>query len=263
MNPWLHWFRALALLAFPVFFGPPPPLQGQAGGHLVPGARVEGSTGSQGEASYRFSAASAGVLTVVARSLDGSDLVLILADADGQLLPNGRSDQDLGGDPGAEQFAYTLSRAGDYRVGVSSFGADPSKFLLGVAWLPFPELAMPPDPDGSPGAATVIGVGQPVRMDTINGPAGDAWDWFRLKVEKGGILTVATQADEGDLILEAYKPGSFAEPLERSDQDLQGSGGNEALTLVVSAGQELFFRVSAFSEGAVVSYRLRVGLIPD
>ena len=79
--------------------------------------------------------------------------------------------------------------------------------------------------------------------------AGDYWDWFVLKAEKGGTLTVATRAEEGDLILEAFSPGEFAEALERSDQDLQGNGGNEALTLVVDPGDEFFFKVSAFSQG--------------
>ena len=71
-----------------------------------------------------------------------------------------------------------------------------------------------------------------------------------------------SRADEGDLILEAYHPGEFAEAFERSDQDLQGNTGNEALTLLVEAGEKLFFRVSAFSQGASVPYRLQVGFIP-
>ena len=69
--------------------------------------------------------------------------------------------------------------------------------------------------------------------------------------------------DEGDLILEAFTPGKFTEALERSDQDLQGAGGNEALTLVGEAGEEFFFKVSAFSQGASIPYRLQVGFIPN
>jgi hypothetical protein len=106
-------------------------------------------------------------------------------------------------------------------------------------------------------------VGQETRADALDGAKGDYWDWFLLKPDKGGTLTLATRADEGDLILEAFSPGEFAEALERSDQDLQGNGGNEALTLVVGAGEEFFFKVSAFSVGASIPYRLQIGFIPN
>jgi hypothetical protein len=78
-----------------------------------------------------------------------------------------------------------------------------------------------------------------------------------------GTLTVATRAEEGDLVLEAFKPGEFGEPMERSDQDLQGNAGNEALTLLLEVGDEFYFKVSAFSQGASIPYRLQVGFIPN
>jgi hypothetical protein len=238
-------------------------LSAQAPVKLEAGQVVEGTTGWDGPALYSFQAGSAGVLTIVVRSLNESDLVLLVADADGQPLPNGRSDQDLGGDPGAEQFAVTLQRAGNFQVRVETFGGSSAPFKLGVSWLPFPDLAVPPDPDGSPSSAVRIQVGQDSRNDLIDGTVGDYWDWFVLKADKGGTLTVATRAEEGDLILEAFAPGAFAEALERSDQDLQESGGNEALTLVVEAGEELYFKVSAFGDGASIPYRLQVGFIPN
>jgi hypothetical protein len=241
----------------------PGALLGQDTAELTPGKLTEGIVGSTGGASFRFEAASAGVLTVAARSKDESDIFLIVTDADGQSLPNGRSDQDLGGNSGAEQFAVTLPRAGEYLVRVENFGGKEIPFKLGVSWLPFPDLGVPTDPDGSPRNAVPIRVGQDTREDSLNGVAGDHWDWFVLKVEKGGTLTVATRADEGDLILEAYSPDKFGEAMERSDQDLQGRGGNEALTLVVHPGDVLFFRVSAFSEGSTIPYKLQVGLIPN
>jgi hypothetical protein len=230
---------------------------------LDPGKVVEGTIDSSGKVSYGFEASSPGVLTVVVRSANETDLFIVVTDGDGQPLPQGRSDQDLGGNPGAEQFATTLPRGGKYRVWIETYGEEASPFKIGVSWLPFPALGVPDDPDGSPGSAIPIRIGQDSRMDAIDGSDGDYWDGFVLKVEKAGTLTVATRAEEGDLILEAFKPGEFAEPMERSDQDLQGKGGNEALTLLVEGGEELYFRVSAFSEGASIPYRLQVGFIPN
>lgn len=230
---------------------------------LEAGKVVEGTTGWDGPAIYHFQAEAAGVLTIVVRSLNESDLVLLVADTDGQPLPNGRSDQDLGGDPGAEQFAVSLPRAGEYQIRIETFRGASAPFKMGASWLPFPDLAVPPDPDGSPSSAVRIQIWQDTRRDSIDGSSGDYWDWFVLKAERSGTLTVATRADEGDLILEVFAPGAFSEAVERSDQDLQESGGNEALTLVVEAGEELYFRVSAFGQGASISYRLQVGFIPD
>ena len=256
-------YQSLLILLAGVFLAFPVLAVAQVQETLDPGVVVEGSTGLEGTSFYRFSASTAGVLTIVVRSADGADLFLLVTDTDGQPLPDGRSDQDLGGDSGAEQFALTLPRKGEYRVGVESFGGGSAAYKIGVAWLPFPGLALPADPDGSPGSAIPIAVGQETRTDLLDGPAGDSWDWFVLKAEKGGTLTVATRADEGDLILEAFSPGKFTEALERSDQDLQGQGGNEALTLLVEAGEEFFFKVSAFSQGASIPYRLQVGFIPN
>lgn len=241
----------------------PETLSGQVPSALETGKLVEGATGWDGPATYSFQAGSAGVLTIVVRSLDDSDLVLMVADAEGQPLPNGRSDQDLGGDSGAEQFAVTLQRAGEYQIRVETFGGSSAPFKLGVSWLPYPDLAVPPDPDGSPSSAIPIRIGQDARDDSLDGSSGDFWDWFVLTADRGGTLTVATRAAEGDLILEAFTPGSFSEAMERSDQDLQESGGNEALTLLVEAGQELYFKVSAFNDGASIPYRLQVGFIPN
>jgi hypothetical protein len=251
------------LLLGGVVFADPQFLFGQTQGSLVSGTVQEGSMGWEGTALYGFEAGSAGVLTIVVRSLDETDLFLLVADSDGQPLPTGRSDQDLGGDAGAEQFAVTLPRAGKYQVRVETFGESQGAFKIGVSWLPFPDLAVPEDPDGSPSSAIRVRVGQDTRNDSLDGNQGDYWDWFVLKAEQGGTLTVATRAEEGDLILEAFSSGEFSEALERSDQDLQGNGGNEALTLVVEAGEEFFFKVSAFSEGVSVPYRLQVGFIPN
>ncbi|MGD2123318.1 MAG: hypothetical protein PVJ76_16315 [Gemmatimonadota bacterium] len=235
----------------------------QAPTPITPGEIKEATLAWDAPAVFSFDAESAGVLTVVVRSLDGTDLVLVVTDGDGQPLPEGRSDQDLGGDSGAEQFAVTLPRAGAYQVKVEAFGGGGGSFKLGVSWLPYPDLALPADPDGSPGTANPIHLDQDARTDQIDPGQGDNWDWYVLKADKAGTVTVATRAEEGDLILEAFEPGEFGEALERSDQDLQGNGGNEAVTLVVEVGDEFFFRVSAFSGGGGVPYRLQIGFIPN
>jgi hypothetical protein len=235
----------------------------QVPGGLRPGEILEASTDWEGKAEFSFQAGSAGVLTVAARSLNDADLMLMVTDSDGQPLPDGGSDQDLGGDVGAEQFVVTIPRAGQYEVIVETFGGGESaSFQLGASWLSFPDLEVPADPDGSPGAATRLVIGQDTHNDVIDGTTGDYWDWFVLRSDKAGTLTVATRTDGGDLVLEAFEAGKFTQPLEHSDQDLQGNGGNEAVTLVVDPGQEFFFKVSAFSEGVSISYRLQVGFIP-
>ena len=254
-------FGALAVLTLSALLLVPQPLVSQGMTRIPPGQVTRGSTDAEGFAYFQFDAPAAGVLTVVVRSLDGSDLVLFVADADGQPLANARSDQDLGSDAGAEQFAVTLPRAGSYQVGVETYASIRSSFNVGVSWLSFPDLEQAPDPDGSPSSAIVMEAGQGGREDSIDGAAGDNWDWYVFRATGAGTLTVSTQSSEGDLVLEAFEPGNFTESVARSDQDLQGSPGNEAVTLMVEAGQEFYFKVSAFSEGAAISYRLQMGLM--
>ena len=58
--------------------------------------------------------------------------------------------------------------------------------------------------------------------------------------------------------------GEFGEPAEHSDHDLQEASGNEAIELFVTAGQTLYFKVSAFSStGEAIAYRLTAGLMRD
>jgi hypothetical protein len=255
-------FVLSVLLALSVL-GPARSVEAQALEQLTPGVVSEGQVGGEGYTAYLFEADAAGVLTVVARALDDTDLFLLVTDSDGQPVVDGRSDQDLGGDMGAEQFAVTLPREGSYQVRVEAFGGEGGQFRIGVSWLPFPDLALPPDPDGSPGSAVRLRIGQDARDDSLDGSTGDHWDWFVITSDEPGTLTVTTRAEDGDLVLEAFNAGDFLEPVERSDQDLQGTGGNEAVTLVVQPGEEFFFKVSAFSAGASISYRLQIGFIPE
>jgi hypothetical protein len=228
------------------------------------GSVTGGTTSSEDIATFQFSAETAGILTIVVRSTDESDLVLVVTDADGQTLPDARSDQDLGGDSGAEQFAVTLPRAGMYHVRVEPFSSGLASFRIGASWLGFPDLEQPADPDGRPSAARSIAIQQAPIMDTLDPTSGDYWDWYALRADRAGLLTVATRAVEGDLVLEAFTKGNFSESAERSDQDLQEVAGNEALTLVVSPGQTLYFKVSMYgTPDSPISYRLSIGFIPD
>ncbi len=231
----------------------------------LPIGSVTGSTtSSENTATFQFSAEMAGILTVVVRSTDESDLVLVVTDADGQTLPEGRSDRDLGGDSGAEQFAVTLPRAGMYHVLVKPFSSGLASFRIGASWLGFPDLEEPADPDGSPSTARSITIQQDPITDTLDPTSGDHWDWYALRADRAGLLTLATRASEGDLVLEAFTEGNFSESAERSDQDLQDMAGNEALTLSVSPGQTLYFKVSMYgTPDGPSSYRLSIGFMPD
>lgn len=227
------------------------------------GSTTPGTTSTGAVASYEFNASSAGVLTVAVRATSETDLVLLVTDTDGQALPDGQSDQDLGGDSGAEQLAITLPRAGKYLVRVRPFSSGLGEFRIGASWLEFPELERLADPDGSPSTASPMAVGEGIN-DTIDPSAGDHWDWFSIQIGQSGQLRVATRAGEGDLVLESFNEGEFAQPVERSDQDLEEVTGNEAIVLVVRAGQTLYFKVSAFSStGEAIAYRLTAELIRD
>jgi hypothetical protein len=230
---------------------------------LETGSVATGKTSDESPASFEFRAGSAGVLTVVVRAEGDTDITLMVTDADGQPLPDGESDQDIGGDTGAEQFAVTIPRAGTYMVKVQTYGWGTASFQIAASWLEFPSLEVPADPDGSPNSATRLAAEQQSMTNSIDGSAGDYWDWYVITADRAGTVTVATRTEEGDLVLEAYEEGEYTESLEYSDQDLQGSSGNEALTLSIAEGQSLYFKVKAFSEGTAIDYRLIVGFIPD
>jgi hypothetical protein len=236
---------------------------GAAAQELQLGRVISVNTSGDHPADFSFRAEAAGILTVVARSSDSSDIVLVVADGDGQPIRDGRSDQDLGSNAGAEQFPFTIPRAGVYHVRVEPFGSGSATVRVGASWLPYPELEVPPDPDGAPSQARRLGTQQQTIDESVNPAGGDGWDWYAVTAESAGTLTVATRAEEGDLVLEAFEEGSFDSALERSDDDLQGVSGNEALTLSISAGQTLYFKVSTYSDDVgMVQYRLQVGFIP-
>lgn len=228
---------------------------------LEVGAVTTGTASEEG-AVFPFRASSAGLLTVVVRATADGDLAVTVGDEDGQPLAGGHADADLNGNAGAEQLVVTIPRAGSYTVRIRSWtGSTP--FQVGASWLAFPALETPADPDGRPGSATALGTEQQSRQDALDQAAGDYWDWYVVTADRAGTLTVVTRAEEGDIALEAYNPGAYTYPAERSDADLQGSAGSEALTLAVTAGQRLYFRVVDIGGYGPVSYRLQVSFIAD
>ncbi len=218
-----------------------------------------------GELALRFDAPGPGLLALAARGGLDMDLALVVCDEDGQPLPNGEGDVDDRGNPAAEQLAVAIPAAGRYRVVVVGLSEEGGEVLLAASWLDVPELAVPADPDGRPGAARALEVGASAT-DRVAPAEGDLWDWYVLAPAQAGTLTIVTRVEdpEHDLRLEVYDPVSFREPLEASDQDLDGSKGNEQVSLSVTAGQKVYVRVRpVFLHGEGLRYKLSSGLVPE
>ncbi len=215
--------------------------------------------GSDSPAVFAFSVETAGVLTVVVRGQGDADLLLDVTDVQGQRLPEGHSDQDLNGDEGAEQVVVTIPTAGDYRVEVGAWGAG-GPFEITASWISFPALGRDPDPDGLPTNATELVPGTPIE-DQIDPSSGDLWDWYKVTATSAVVITVLTEAPEGDLVIELYNDGEFGDYEDRSDQDLGGVNGNESMTVQAQAGQTYYFKIAPAFEGQAIPYRIRVGIM--
>jgi hypothetical protein len=120
------------------------------------------------------------------------------------------------------------------------------------------------DPDRRPSTAKSAQVGKALE-DQLDSKTGDSWDWYVMKSAQAGTLVIVTRrVGEGDtdLVLEAYLDGNFAQPAQRSDQDLQGNNASESVTLQVNAGQVVHVKVSANFSNASTKYRLSSNLVP-
>lgn len=233
------------------------------GNPLPMGTSAKGDVAEGTPAVYQVSAQSAGVLAVaLASSTEEVDLVLVVTDGDGQPLPDGRSDRDLHGNRAHEYLAVLLPEPGSYLVHVELSSGEKAAFEISGALAPAPALASPnQDPDGRPSKATAATVGKAVE-DTLGGD--DTWDWFVMRAEAAGTLTILTKAPEGDLRLEAFAEGNYRQPIASSDQDLQDVKGNESVNIEVQAGQAIYVRVSTFFVGGdTVPYKLVSALIPN
>ena len=230
---------------------------------LTIGATQKGVAGSDQPAIYRFEATGPGLLTVATRGTGSVDLYLLVADEDGQSLPEGTSDRDLGGSGSAEQLVVALPAKGAYTVRVESRGSGDGSFTIGASWVQFAELAAAPDPDGRPGGAKALAVGKAVD-DSLNVAGGDPRDWFVVTASSAGMLVIVTRGaggGEGDLELEAFTAGEYGRAAGRSDQDLQGDRKSESITLPVKPGEKLYVRVSLRSSQGPVPYRISAGLV--
>lgn len=231
---------------------------------LQPGTTVEGNVSGDGVGEYRVRVPGPGFLTVIARSRGGADIRLVIRDDEGQVLPGGEVDGDVGGDLGAEQLVLTIPGAGDYLVAVETYAMSGASFTVGASFLASDLVAAAPDPDGKPSGARALAVGEN-HEDGIDPAGGDAYDWYRLDVDQSGVLTVLTRSDgDGDLRIDLFADGAFTDPVETSDQDENGMLGNESVSIDVSPGDTWWVRVgpSQLGYGSAASYRLASGLIP-
>jgi hypothetical protein len=228
------------------------------------GTPSEGTAGDDQPAEYTVVAKTAGVLTVAVQG--SGDLVIQVIDPDGQTLPEGSIDRDVGGQEGTELGSVTLPEAGTYRVRVRT-RSPKSTFQIAGSLLSFPpfQTVGGGDPDRRPSTAKAVQVGRAFE-DTLDPTAGDLWDWFVFKITEPGTLTVLTRAsgtgEAPDLILEIYAGDDYATPTARSDQDLQGSSANETVSISVTAGQSILVKVSNNFTNRKAAYRLSSSLAP-
>ena len=223
-----------------------------------------GSVSKAAPFSQSITVGEAGLLTAAVRSGAAIDLVLSIADVDGQTVYDGRSDGDVGGNRAAEQLVATIPSAGTYQVWVEvrSWGDETVGFSLSTSWAPFPALGQAEDSDGRPGRAINATIGTELS-GSIDPSSGDHWDWYVFESPNAGSLTVLTRAPEGDIKLESFDNAAFRKETESADDDLQDVRGNESITLQVRANTPYYFRVRAVSSSAeFFTYTINSGFIP-
>ena len=130
-------------------------------------------------------------------------------------------------------------------------------FVLAASWLPFDALERPEDPDSSPATAIDLSIDE-WNEDSLTESLGDIADWYRVEAEADGDLIVRTRARSGDLIIEVYEEDEYSNPLDSSDQDLNGNTGHESIELEVEEGDVLFFKVTSY--GGDFDYEIRAEL---
>jgi hypothetical protein len=230
---------------------------------LPMGAPQQGKVASGGTTEYTVVAKTAGVLVAAVKG--DADLVLQVTDSDGQTVPEGSSDKDMNGNEGTELVSTVIPEPGTYKVRVRVNGGGAATFDISGSWMGFPPFAMASsDPDRRPSTAKSAQVGKALE-DQLDSKTGDSWDWYVMKSAQAGTLVIVTRrVGEGDtdLVLEAYLDGNFAQPAQRSDQDLQGNNASESVTLQVNAGQVVHVKVSANFSNASTKYRLSSNLVP-
>ena len=135
----------------------------QPGAVLPLGSSIAATTADGAPATFSLEVAEAGLQTVVVVGDGTADLVIRVADDVGQTLPGGRADGDLGGNTGAERLVVTVGQPGMYQVIVEA-RSDGGDFKIASGWIPFPPVAVAPDPDGRPTGAGVLALGEVVDV---------------------------------------------------------------------------------------------------
>ncbi len=248
-------FGAAAIVAVPAV------TEAQAPTALPVGKTTAGQANNRTPTVYRFTAPSAGVLSVAVHA--EADVTLTVTDEDGQALPDGSSDRDLYGSGGNEQVMVALPERGEYRVQVALLDGNSTKFDLGAGWIAMPAFARASDPDRRPTQGAALDVGRS-HEDGLNGDEGDNWDWFAITAKTSGTLTVILRSvndSSPDLALELYTADDLTEHAARSDNDLQGNTTNESATIDVKAGQKIFVKVVGATGNPSGRYRLASSII--
>lgn len=236
-------------------------LSAQTPTELPVGKTTSGQVSGSAPAVYRFTAPSAGALAVAVHA--DADVTLKVTDDDGQVLPNGSSDQDLFGSGGNEQLIVTVPEGGEYRVEVALFGGGNATFQIGAGWIAMTGFERPGDPDGRPSGAMELEVGRS-HEDSLDANEGDVRDWFAITAKTSGSLTVILRSvsdDSPDLALELYTADTLGEYAVRSDSDLQGNMTNESATVDVKAGEKIYVKVLGATGRATGRYRIASSLI--
>lgn len=230
------------------------------------GSTTAGSLMSEAPAEYTVELDGPGFLAVVLRAdSPDDDLVLVVTDDEGQVLPSARSDSDLNGQMGAEQLLVQIPWGGTYGVVVEQFYSSGAvSFQVGASFLATPLAAADPDPDGKPSGAVALAVDE-THDDSIDPAGGDGWDWYAITAETAGVLTILTRAvddRQGDLRIDVFRADDLREAEEGSDQDQSGVMTNESVTVDVAAGETVYVKVApSFMADGAVAYRIASGLI--
>lgn len=212
-----------------------------------------------------FTADGPGLLTI-AYGGDVSSLALMVVDEHERSLGWETTEDWSGRRASPVQHALVpVGRAGEYRIRLSRPGGGEIK--LGAEWLPFAEMR------GQEQQAFVVPVPNennevalaPGRMITAQLDSSDTdaqYLWCRFDAEDDGQLVVLANADRGDIIIETFEPGRFANVLERHDDDLNGTVANEGVVLDVFAGESYYVRVSMIS-GDRCGLEVRAGWVQE
>jgi hypothetical protein len=215
-----------------------------------------GTVGDGDQTDYSFVAKQPGLLSVALAGAGDDDLFLEVRDEEGQRLTDGYADGDLQGKRGLERLSVIVPEPGTYMVTVGGRGSG-SRYDVGATFLEASALAPTPDPDGRPSKAQTLTIGQAISDEV--GP-GDPWDWFVVKAPKAGTLVITTTGEDGDLALEAHLDEASDMPDQRSDDDRDGKGVNEQVSLEAQAGQAVYVRVVPLFTSSTTAYRIQASL---